>query len=81
RLGYEGAAAEIQDLYLAGNKAEAEAKVPNELLDEVALVGSKDRIRERLSRWKEAGKRGEVGSMLIGAQDPAVLEFLAEELL
>ena len=81
RLGYEGAAEEIQDLYLAGNKMEAESKVPNELLDEVALVGPKDRIRERLSRWKEAGKRGEVGSMLVGAQDPAVLELLAEEML
>lgn len=81
RLGYEGAAEEIQDLYLAGNKLEAEAKVPKELLDEVALVGPKDRIRERLSRWKDAGKRGEVGSMLVGAQDPAVLELLAEEML
>jgi F420-dependent oxidoreductase-like protein len=81
RLGYEGAAEEIQDLYLAGNKLEAEAKVPRELLDEVALVGPKDRIRERLSRWKEAGKRSEVGSMLVGAQDPAVLELLAEEML
>ncbi len=81
RLGYESAAGEIQDLYLAGNKAEAEAKVPNELLDEVALIGSKDRIRERLTRWKDAGQRGEVGSMLIGAQEPAVLELLAEEML
>jgi hypothetical protein len=81
RLGYGAAAEEIQDLYLSGNKLEAESKVPNELLDEVALVGPKDRIRERLSRWKEAGKRGEVGSMLVGAQDPAVLELLAEEML
>ena len=81
RMGYGDAAEEIQDLYLAGKKQEAEAKVPNELLDEVALVGPADRIRERLSRWKEAGKRGEVGSMLVGAQDPAVLELLAEEML
>ena len=39
RLGYGDAAAKIQDLYLSGQKAEAEAQVPNELLDEVALVG------------------------------------------
>jgi F420-dependent oxidoreductase-like protein len=81
RLGYGDAAEKIQDLYLAGDKLEAQAAVPNELLDEVALVGPADRIRERLSRWKEAGKRGEVGSMLVGAQDPAVLELLAEEML
>ncbi len=47
----------------------------------MALVGPADRIRERLSLWKEAGRRGEVGSMLIGAQDPAVLELLAQEML
>jgi F420-dependent oxidoreductase-like protein len=81
RLGYGDAAEKIQDLYLTGQKAEAEAQVPNELLDEVALVGPKDRIRERLSRWKDAGSRGEVGSMLIGAGDPAVLEVIAEEML
>ncbi len=81
RLGYGDAAVQIQDKYLAGEKLEAESLVPNELLDEVALVGPADRIRERLSRWKDAGSRGEVGSMLVGAQDPAVLELLAEEML
>ncbi len=81
RMGYGEAAEKIQELYLSGQKLEAEAQVPRELLDEVALVGPKDRIRERLSRWKDAGSRGEVGSMLVGAQDPAVLELLAEEML
>ena len=81
RLGYGDVAERIQELYLSGKKAEAEALVPNELLDEVALVGSHDRIRERLAPWKEAGRRGEVGSMLLGAQDPAVLELIAREML
>ncbi len=81
RLGYGEAAERIQDLYLAGNKAEAEAAVPDSLLDEVALVGSADRIRERLAPWKEAAKRGEVGSMLLSVQNPIILELLAKELL
>lgn len=81
KLGYGEAAEKIQDLYLTGQKAEAEALVPKELIDEVSLVGPKDRIRERLQRWKDAGKRGEVGSMLLGAGDPAVLELFAEEML
>jgi F420-dependent oxidoreductase-like protein len=55
RYGYEEAAVKIQDLYLAGKKAEAEAAVPDALVDEVALVGPKTRIRERLSEWKRAG--------------------------
>lgn len=51
RYGYEAAAAEIQDLYLAGDKGAAMAKVPGELIDEVALVGPRERVKERLSRW------------------------------
>lgn len=81
RLGYAEEAARIQDLYLAGKKAEAEAAVPRALLDEVALVGPKDRIRERLGAWKAAGQRGEVGTMLLGVHDPEILELFAEELL
>ena len=81
RLGYGDAANQIQELYLSGKKPEAEALVPNELLDEVSLIGPRERIIERLGPWKEAGKRGEVGSMLLGAQDPVVLELLANEML
>ena len=81
RLGYGDAADQIQDLYLSGKKSEAEALVPNELLDEVSLVGPRERIIERLGPWKEAGKRGEEGSMLLGVQDPVVLELLANEML
>ena len=81
RLGYGDAADQIQELYLSGKKPEAEALVPNELLDEVSLIGPRERIIERLGPWKEAGKRGEVGSMLLGVQDPVVLELLAHEML
>ena len=81
RLGYGDAANQIQELYLSGKKPEAEALVPSELLDEVSLIGPRERIIERLGPWKEAGKRGEVGSMLLGVQDPVVLELLANEML
>lgn len=54
RMGYEEAAEMIQDLYLAGDKAAAVAAVPDALADEVSLVGPADRIRERLSAWKNS---------------------------
>ncbi|MFO7553272.1 MAG: LLM class F420-dependent oxidoreductase [Haliea sp.] len=81
RAGYGDVAERIQDLYLSGKKAEAEALVPNQLLDEVALVGPRERVIERLADWKAAGKRGEVGTMLLGVHDPAVLELFAREML
>ena len=55
RYGYEAEAAEIQDLYLDGRKREAAAAVPDELVDEVSLVGPPDRISERMQSWREAG--------------------------
>lgn len=53
--GYGEAADRIQELFLAGRKAEAIAAVPDEYLDEGALVGGPERIRERFGRWRDAG--------------------------
>jgi F420-dependent oxidoreductase-like protein len=55
RYGYEREAGEIQDLYLAGRKKEAEAKVPAELLEATSLCGSEGYIKERLAAFAEAG--------------------------
>ena len=54
RYGYESEALNVQELYLSGRKGEAMMAIPEELIDEVALVGSKDRIRDRLSLWNES---------------------------
>lgn len=80
-LGFEEAAAKIQDLYLAGKKDEAMAAVPDELVDAVHLVGPAGRIKERLQAWKQAGAAGHVGSMLIGAGQPEALDLIANEML
>ncbi|MCS7294551.1 MAG: LLM class F420-dependent oxidoreductase [Chloroflexota bacterium] len=74
RYGYGEAAARIQELYLAGRKAEAEAAVPDELADELSLVGPEARIRERFKAWEDAG----VGTLLVGTRDPRVLALLAD---
>ncbi len=54
RYGYEAAAREIQEHYLSGQRFDAMSKVPGELIDEVALVGPKARVRERLSLWRDS---------------------------
>ncbi|RMH73487.1 MAG: LLM class flavin-dependent oxidoreductase, partial [Actinomyces sp.] len=55
RYGYEEAAEKIQDLYLSGKKAEAEALVPQDFLDATALVGDEARVRERIEAYRAAG--------------------------
>lgn len=81
RLGYEDAATEIQDHFLAGRRDEAAAAVPNDLIDDVALVGPADRIREHLGAWRQAGSSGQVGSMLLKDASIEALRLMAEELL
>ena len=78
---YEEAAVKIQDLFLDGKKMEAAAAVPDELIDEVHLVGPADRIKDRLSAWRDAGKRRHVETMNIMTPQKEALELLAEELL
>jgi F420-dependent oxidoreductase-like protein len=74
RYGFEREAEEIQELYLGGKQLEAIAKVPDELVDRVALVGPVERIRERLAAYREIG----VTTLIAGASDVETLRALAE---
>ena len=71
----------IQDLYLSGQKDKAMAAVPDELVDACHLVGPAEHIKDQLKVWKQAGRSGIVGSMLIGSGQPAALELIASEIL
>jgi len=81
RMGYADEAQQIQQLYLTGKKGEAAQAVPDQLIDDCALVGPAERIRERLQAWKQSDSRGEVGTMVIGGASVDALRVLAEELL
>ena len=82
RLGYEAQALRIQDAFLAGRKAEAVAAVPDALVDEIALVGPAERIRDRLQAWKDAGKARHVHSMLLtGSPGIEALRLIAESVI
>ena len=77
RYGYEAAAKTIQELYLSGRKAEAEAAVPDALVDEVALCGPRERIAERLQAWKASG----VTTLMVALRQPEALHLMAELVL
>ncbi len=52
---------EIQDLYLAGKKAQAGDAIPDELIDAVSLCGPRDVVRERIAAFRDAG----VGTLIV----------------
>jgi hypothetical protein len=69
--GFEAEAAKIQELYLGGNKRDAEAVVPLELLEMCNLVGPESYVKERIAAFRDAG----VTNLQIvpAAEDPAAL--------
>ena len=77
RYGYADAAQQIQDLYLSGKKAEAAAAVPDALIDEISLLGPKERIRDRLAAWEESG----ITTLIVGTPQTEALEMMAELVL
>jgi F420-dependent oxidoreductase-like protein len=81
RLGYAEAAAKIQDLYLGCHKKDAEALVPDALIDEIALVGSVDRIKDRLQVWKQAAKDGKLTTMVLTGASIEAMRVVAEAVL
>jgi len=72
--GFGDAAERIQELYLAKRKDEAAAAVPDEFIDEAALIGPKDRIRKRYRDWVDAGFSG----LTVGTSQEEAVRFMAK---
>lgn len=74
RFGYEAEARRVQELFLAGRRAEAIDAVRDAFADEISLVGPRERIAERLERWR----KGPVTDLLVLTPDVEKLRVLAE---
>jgi alkanesulfonate monooxygenase SsuD/methylene tetrahydromethanopterin reductase-like flavin-dependent oxidoreductase (luciferase family) len=62
RLGHEEAVDKIQGLFLSGHQADAIAAVPAAMIDEICLVGPREKIRDDIEAWRES----RVTTMLVG---------------
>jgi len=81
KLGFEGEARTIQDLYLDGKKNEAAAAVPDRLVDEISLCGPAERIKDRLAAWKDVSEAGHIGTMVLKGVSVEVMRVVAEAVL
>ena len=73
RMGFEAEAHKIQDLYLEGHKEEAAAVVPTAMVENIALIGPRDKIRADLDAWKES-----IATTLLVAGSADTLAMMAE---
>jgi len=74
RYGFGDAAERIQEAFLDGRRADAAGLVPDGLVDELCLVGTVERVRDRLDAWRAAG----VTTLLAETRDPNAIRALAE---
>jgi F420-dependent oxidoreductase-like protein len=72
RMGFEEGAAKVQDLFLAKKHREAAAAVPLDFIDQTSLIGPRDRIKDRLSRYATSG----VTTLTIAAEGASLDERL-----
>ena len=55
RIGYEDVAVEVQQLWVAGKREEAVARVPDEMALQASVIGTQDMVRERLREYAASG--------------------------
>ena len=77
-MGFEGDAKKIQDLYLDGKKNEAAAIVPDRLIDQIALIGPPERIRDRMQAWKQVARENKVHTLVLTGANLEALRVAAE---
>jgi F420-dependent oxidoreductase-like protein len=76
RMGYEKVAQEVQDLYLMGEKDKATALIPDELVDDLHIIGTESEVRERAAEWAETG----VTMLVLSLRTPADIHRVADVL-
>ncbi|WP_345893785.1 LLM class flavin-dependent oxidoreductase [Nocardioides sp. TF02-7] len=74
RMGYADLAAQVQELYLSGRKDQATALVPDELVDDMHIIGTAPEVVDRVAQWAETG----VTTLLLSCRSPEEVRSVAE---
>jgi F420-dependent oxidoreductase-like protein len=74
RMGYGPLADKVQELYLSGRKDEATALIPDELVDDMHIIGTASEVKERVAQWEETG----VTTLLLSFRSADELRRVAE---
>lgn len=76
RMGYAAITDEVQELFLQGEREKAAALIPNELVDELHIIGTAGEVKERVAEWAETG----VTMLVLSLRTPEDIRRVAEVL-
>src|SRR5689334_6989917 len=76
RMGYAAITDQVQELFLAGKRDKAAALIPNELVDELHIIGTESEVKERVAEWAETG----VTMLVLSLRTPADIHRVADVL-
>jgi F420-dependent oxidoreductase-like protein len=74
RMGYEAVADKVQELFLAGDREAATALIPDELVDDMHIIGTTGEVKEKVAAWEETG----VTTLMLSAASADEVRRLAE---
>lgn len=77
RMGYDAVVDEVTELFRSGRKDEAAAAIPDEMVTETMIIGTRDEVREGVRRWEDAG----VTMLLVACHDADHVRSLADVVL
>ena len=73
RMGYTEVVDDVTKLFRAGRKDEAAGVIPDELVEDAAIVGDVDYVRRQIGVWESAG----VTMMVVSARSPEQIRELS----
>jgi alkanesulfonate monooxygenase SsuD/methylene tetrahydromethanopterin reductase-like flavin-dependent oxidoreductase (luciferase family) len=74
RMGYSDVVDDVTKLFRSGRKDEAATVIPDELVDDAAIVGDADYVRTKIAEWEASG----VTMMVLGARSAEQIREVAE---
>ncbi len=74
RMGYEQLAEEVQKLFLSGEKERATALIPDELVEDMHIIGTEGEVKEKVAEWESTG----VTTLMVSLHSPDEVRRVAE---
>ena len=74
RMGYGSITDQVQEYFLSGNREAATALIPDELIEDLHIIGDAGYVKDRVAEWESTG----VTTLLLSCRSAAEINQVAE---